>query len=445
MNKHMALSGLSDSEPAPSEHSFAVSDALDEHNAPPIDAHVRETLDSHFWTLRFPETLEQQYRASHHVRAITSFHYRAPIILLLYAILISGIIDLLPAGSYMRWLDIYGWVGVVVIVAWILSYIPAFDRWFDWYVTLGSLISTGLSITVTNVIALSSSTILTHAGIMYAMIIIYSFVGLRFPLATFAGWAGGLYGFWLTRHLGGEMDWQLLHRTYTGTSILGMCLAYALDRQERKNFLQACLLRQSLSDVERLAATLDSLSRQDALTGLANRRHLDEVMSHEWSRAMRQQQSLTMMLIDVDFFKTYNDRLGHQAGDVCLQQIAQVLGSLAQRSGELAARYGGEEFVLLFPGMEEEEAETQAERLMARMAELALPHPDHQQRWVTFSIGIAVTVPNMPMTIEQFIRQADAALYKAKANGRNRYEFFNDTSNDPPPTQDEDDVYERAG
>lgn len=444
MNKQMALSDVPDTGATPSQ-SFMMGDASDDHIASQMDTHVRETLDSHFWTLRFPDVLEQQYRASHHLRAITSFHYRAPIILLLYAILISGIIDLLPVGSYMRWLNIYGWVGVVVIVAWVLSYISLFDRWFDWYVTIGSLIATGLSIAVANVIALSSSTILTHAGIMYAMIIIYSFVGLRFPLATFAGWAGGLYGFWLTRHLGGEMDWQLLHRTYTGTSILGMCLAYALDRQERKNFLQACLLRQSLDDVERLAATLNGLSRQDALTGLANRRHLDEMVNHEWSRAMRQQQSLTLMLIDVDLFKTYNDRLGHQAGDACLQQIAQVLGSLAQRSGELAARYGGEEFVLLFPGMEDDAAQIQAERLMARMAELALPHPDHQQRWVTFSIGIAVTIPSMPMTVEQFIRQADAALYKAKANGRNRYEFFNDTTFNPHPVHDEEDEYERAG
>jgi diguanylate cyclase (GGDEF)-like protein len=222
------------------------------------------------------------------------------------------------------------------------------------------------------------------------------------------------------------MNWKLYNLTYSITSILGMCLAYALDRQGRTNFLQACLLQHCVEKSQKLAQQLNTLSRQDGLTGLANRRHLDEVMSHEWNRALRQQHPLTLMMIDVDFFKFYNDHLGHVAGDECLQQIATLLASFAKRSGELAARYGGEEFVLLFTNMEEHEAARQAERLLNGLAQCKLSNPDKNRPFVTVSIGVAVIEPTTTTGVNQLLRQADAALYKAKANGRNRYEFFAD-------------------
>ena len=132
------------------------------------------------------------------------------------------------------------------------------------------------------------------------------------------------------------------------------------------------------------------------------------------------------MIIDVDFFKFYNDKLGHIAGDECLKQIAGLIAGLAKRSGELAARYGGEEFVLLFPNLDEHGAEQQAKRLMNAIEKLALPNPDEHRPVVTISVGVAVTEPTEVSCVEQLLRQADAALYKAKANGRNRYEFFDD-------------------
>lgn len=117
--------------------------------------------------------------------------------------------------------------------------------------------------------------------------------------------------------------------------------------------------------------------------------------------------------------------MGHIAGDKCLQQIGQLLQSLASRSGELAARYGGEEFVLLFPEMDQHFAEQQAQRLVARMAELAIPDADGNA--MTFIVGIAVMPPTLGTTVGQLLRQADIALYKAKDNGRDRYEFYDDS------------------
>lgn len=238
------------------------------------------------------------------------------------------------------------------------------------------------------------------------------------------GWLGGFLGIILAYIIGQHINWKIYNLTYILTSILGMCFAYALERQERTNFLQACLLRNSVDKSHQLAQQLSKLSRQDGLTGLANRRHLNEFMNHEWNRALRQQKTLTLMLIDVDFFKFYNDQFGHLAGDECLQKIAKVISSSAKRSGELAARYGGEEFVLLFPSMDELGAEKQAQRLLNDLAQLKIPSPDESRPYVTISVGIAIFEPTAMTCVEELLRQADAALYKAKANGRNRYEFF---------------------
>ena len=336
-----------------------------------------------------------------------------------------GIVHVLPAEIYLRYLSVSAWVGVFVLMSWIFSYLAVTRRLYEWYIGISGTVAIASNIATANMGG-GESVILTYAGIIYAVIIVYSFIRLRFQTAMICGWLGGTLGLMATFALDQKMNWSLFNLTYTATSLLGMFLAYAMDRQERTNFLQACLLRQSVIKGKKLAHRLDILSRQDALTGLANRRHLNEMMHDEWNRALRQQQSLVLMIVDVDFFKNYNDKLGHVAGDECLRSIGQLILGLAKRSGELAARYGGEEFVLMFPSMNGDIAEQQAQRLLDRLAALKLNNPDEERLFVTVSIGVAVGVPSTEVCIEQLLRQADAALYKAKANGRNRYEFFDD-------------------
>jgi diguanylate cyclase (GGDEF)-like protein len=347
------------------------------------------------------------------------------LLFLLFLVENIGIYQVLPKDISPYYFTINAWTGIVIVLASILSYIPKISRWYEWYIGAGGIVAIAVSTATANMGG-GESVILTYAGTMYIVIVLYSFVCLRFHAAVYIGWTGGLCGIILAYVLGQPMNWKLYNLTYSITSILGMCLAYALDRQGRTNFLQACLLQHCVEKSQKLAQQLNTLSRQDGLTGLANRRHLDEVMSHEWNRALRQQHPLTLMMIDVDFFKFYNDHLGHVAGDECLQQIATLLASFAKRSGELAARYGGEEFVLLFTNMEEHEAARQAERLLNGLAQCKLSNPDKNRPFVTVSIGVAVIEPTTTTGVNQLLRQADAALYKAKANGRNRYEFFAD-------------------
>ncbi len=163
---------------------------------------------------------------------------------------------------------------------------------------------------------------------------------------------------------------------------------------------------------------LAALASQDGLTSLANRRCFDEMLATELRRARREEQPLSLMLIDVDHFKKFNDRYGHLAGDECLRKVANALRDSAQRPGDLAARYGGEEFALILPATTAGNSMSLAARLRIRLAELAVPHADSVTGIVSVSIGIVSVVPGSEFTPEAAIKAADRALYRAKADGR---------------------------
>ncbi len=172
--------------------------------------------------------------------------------------------------------------------------------------------------------------------------------------------------------------------------------------------------------LQRLNDQLEVISTTDALTGIANRRHFDTTLASEWSRAERLGQALALGMIDVDWFKRYNDHYGHQAGDECLRQVAKILTEKIGRSGDLVARYGGEEFVFIAPATNGENALHMAQSICRAMQELALPHERSDFGYVTLSIGVAVLTPQHQQTPDMLIKIADKMLYQAKAQGRNR-------------------------
>jgi diguanylate cyclase (GGDEF)-like protein len=162
----------------------------------------------------------------------------------------------------------------------------------------------------------------------------------------------------------------------------------------------------------------ESAARHDPLTGLANRRMLDEAMEREWARARRQNQWLAMLLCDVDNFKPYNDRYGHQAGDECLKRLSELLQGMLHREGDLVARYGGEEFVLLLPNTDEDGALRLAFSIQTALAELDLRHEDSPLGRITLSMGVAATIPENNDEGTLFA-EVDRRLYLAKQQGRN--------------------------
>lgn len=165
---------------------------------------------------------------------------------------------------------------------------------------------------------------------------------------------------------------------------------------------------------------LQRLSTTDGLTGIANRRMFDELLMREWRRCMRAKKPLALVMVDVDYFKQYNDTYGHQAGDACLQAVARQMARSAPRASDVAARYGGEEFALILGDTEMDGAVWVANYIRQNIADLNLPHKPSAFKHVTVSCGVAAMVPNDKASPKSLIMAADQALYLAKDQGRNR-------------------------
>lgn len=181
----------------------------------------------------------------------------------------------------------------------------------------------------------------------------------------------------------------------------------------------AVLLASSLGKKARAESALKALASTDSLTGLANRRALDERLDREWRRALRTQQPLSLLFVDLDRFKAYNDFYGHQAGDAVLAKVGQCIAGQLHRAGDLVARYGGEEFVVVLPGIDSVGALAMAETIRRAVALLDIEHTASEMGAVTVSIGAASWQGLMADDIASVVKAADEALYRAKAIGRN--------------------------
>lgn len=203
-----------------------------------------------------------------------------------------------------------------------------------------------------------------------------------------------------------SLPWQILEMEAAKELRTTLMLA-ALE------FSQAALLKANHQ--------LSLLASLDGLTGIANRRRFDEYIMTEWQRAIREQHPLPLILIDVDYFKNYNDTYGHLLGDDCLKKIAEILQKMSQRATDLAARYGGEEFVLVLPNTSQCGAQKVAQRIKAAIAHQTIHHKSSSvSKYITLSMGIMTIIPNTMMEMADFIRRTDQALFKAKSEGRDR-------------------------
>jgi diguanylate cyclase (GGDEF)-like protein len=191
------------------------------------------------------------------------------------------------------------------------------------------------------------------------------------------------------------------------TNVIGAIVCYSHERANRTNFLESQLLMET--------------ARRDGLTGISNRRTFDEHVDRVWAQAAREGMPLTLLLIDIDHFKAYNDRFGHQAGDECLRRVAWSLSENARRPFDLAARYGGEEFALVMYDAGRHHAELVARQIQASIDALDIPNPTVQSngKRLTVSIGVACVIPTSNRSHYGFIQLADEALYAAKERGRN--------------------------
>lgn len=189
----------------------------------------------------------------------------------------------------------------------------------------------------------------------------------------------------------------------------------------RLRFLTQKLAQQAAA-LQKVNQELQSLAVVDSLTQVANRRRFDEYLHQEWRRLRREQQPLSLILCDVDYFKRYNDTYGHQAGDACLKQIAQAIVRTIKRPADLVARYGGEEFAIILPNTDVAGVMQIAESILQQVQKLKIVHAKSEvSEYVTLSLGVISQVPSQDSLPEFLIASVDVALYAAKARGRNTY------------------------
>ena len=201
---------------------------------------------------------------------------------------------------------------------------------------------------------------------------------------------------------------------------LSFYIVYLSEYAIRKEFIQKQIVKLESENLTIMKDQLQTLAITDPLTQLYNRRFFEDTLNKEWRMATRHQDVISLVMIDVDHFKAYNDHYGHQAGDRCLQIIASTLKHHTQRAGDLAVRFGGEEFILLFPKMTEKEACQLAEKLRSSVEQIRIPHEESSHEIVTISIGVSSQTPEMGDNPEDLIRNADLQLYRSKQQGRNR-------------------------
>ena len=180
------------------------------------------------------------------------------------------------------------------------------------------------------------------------------------------------------------------------------------------------------------ADQLEQLAHIDGLTGIANRRRFDETLELEFRRCQRNEHPMSLLMLDIDYFKQYNDHFGHGVGDLCLVQVAASLAGNLSRAADTVARYGGEEFAVILPETDKEHALQIAERLRERILALNSPHaPNLPQSLVSISIGVASTIPTSTTGTIDLLNVADRNLYAAKSGGRNRVCSAQDVSGQP--------------
>jgi diguanylate cyclase len=199
----------------------------------------------------------------------------------------------------------------------------------------------------------------------------------------------------------------------------------ALQITRRLNLELEQRVQERTSELELLNTKLQELSNTDQLTQLKNRRYMDQLIRKEWSRCKRYGHFLSVMILDVDFFKNVNDQYGHSAGDTCLKQIAKRMLDCLRRPSDQVARYGGEEFCIILPETDSKGAQLVAERIRKKISSQTITTEDAQFS-VTVSIGIESEIPLDQTSVETMLHRADLALYHSKQNGRNLVTLFRD-------------------
>ena len=364
-------------------------------------------LQAGFRRLAFVGALEAEFAEHHNRQFLRRMRGAFLVAMLLMLLFVVPDVLTLPDGVRQAVLGVrLGLLVPLISLAWLLSYLPAVRRHLQW---LGGGITLvgGLGVNAIIWLAQREGVALPYEGIILATFFFYFLTGLRFRTAVLCGWLVFAGYVWVALDVGLAGEPLLYNLFFLATAnLIGSVGCYFMEYAARENFLGQQLLRE--------------VAERDFLTGLLNRRAFNEQAQRVWRLALREGKALAVALLDVDYFKRYNDHYGHAAGDEALRAVAQVLQGYARRPLDMLARFGGEEFVGLWYDLSQAEAEQRLQALRQAIQAQALAHVGSEVAEVlTLSIGLAYVAWPAELSLAQALQQADSALYRAKEQGRN--------------------------
>jgi diguanylate cyclase (GGDEF)-like protein len=378
--------------------------ALDLEHFP--DSPYATELRRNFPDLRFSAELEQEFQTFHleRVRSRVRFFQLA-----ICAIAMAAALHLIAMDGLSVRDVLFGWLGVVVPTCLFLVWASWSDYYERIYLPVARVAAPVFAIA--SAIGVANHAVVGHPDPFYFLttysIALFFLGGQLYREALLATAAMVIAHGATLAYIGepmGSVVYYVAVLTITGT--VGAFVYRGVERQLRTSFLERGLMGEMVA--------------RDGLTGLKNRGAFDDYFPRMWQQALRDRRSLALLLIDVDHFKAYNDRYGHQAGDQALRRVAQVVQGFARRPLDIAARYGGEEFVLALFDLSADDVREIADQLRESIHSLNLTHEDSATAlFVTASIGVAIVGPRIGRSPEGAVQIADEALYTAKRSGRN--------------------------
>jgi diguanylate cyclase (GGDEF)-like protein len=375
-----------------------------------------DQLHSGFESLHFSDFLEEEFREDY----LRESAQKARLVVGL-ALIVVIVVTLLNTSSSSGPAPMMGEFGMTLMAPMLIATLAAsyFGNRFIYHalVSLSALII-GVAGSVVDVQASLAGQGYYFAGQIGWIFIIWSMLGLMFSAAAGLCAVVSMIYLGCAAYVGLPAE-QIFFEGFMllNVNLLGGYSCYKIEYASRRTFLDSHIL--------------NDRAERDGLTGLYNRRAFDENLDRIWRQSRRENVPLTVMLIDIDHFKPYNDMYGHQAGDDALIEVAEVIGDSVQRPLDLAARYGGEEFALVLYGPKDDYVARQPERLRKDVLNLACIHEAATHvKMLSISIGVAVIYPDSGRSMAGAIQMADEALYQAKEEGRNRVYFMHSGSAD---------------
>ncbi len=376
--------------------------------------------------LKFSPILERAFQNYYLRKYIWQFRIAVILGIGLYAIF--GILDAMvfPSIKFQFWFIRFALVIPFGLLFLFLTFRVHNERAIELFHSMVVIIA-GLGIVGMIYIASTGKSYLYYPGLMLVVFYTFTLSALRFYYATISGLTVVLIYLLIDLYiLGTPKDQLITNMFFLGSAtLMGMPVGYLLERHSRRDFLLTMLLALEKKRTEELNIKLRDISYIDGLTGVANRLRFEEFFRKEWRRAKRTKRPISVLMLDIDFFKNYNDLLGHLEGDECLKKVARAISKHIRADVDLVARYGGEEFVVVLPETDLKDALKVADRIRRDIERLKIAHPGSgASKFVTVSIGVASILPIDNLKREVLLNMADKALYMAKEKGRNRVEYY---------------------